>query len=141
MSKRKKSYNRMREENPYYVEKMMEPSNAQYFNPYYNMQMNNMNNQMYDNNFKNGFNYGNIMELLSTIDFKNLNNIMSFMSDGFDINNFNLGNFNSNNINNTYNHEIIISFFNSLKPILGIDYSNIADKFIQFYMDEINGEK
>lgn len=140
MSKRKKSYDKVHEGNPYYTGKLMEPNNMQYLNPYYYMQMHNMGNPVYGNNFRNDFNYGNIMETLNNMDLKNLNNIMSLISDGFDINNFNLEKF-IGDINNTYDNEIIISFFNSLKPLLGIDYSNIVDKFIQFYMDEINGEK
>ena len=117
--------------------------NNQYFNNYPNMAINNV-----QDVFKNGFNLNNIFEFLNSIDFRNLNAIIGLMSDGLDINNINFGNFNNNeetykNYTNqsTYNNEMVINFFNSLKPILRSEFIDIIDNFIQFYMDEINKEK
>lgn len=134
MSKRKKSYeNRMYStpNNIYYDETMVNPNN---FNKstynYPNYLMNNMNG-----------NINNVMDILNNIDFKNLNNMLSFMRDGFDINkasdfinkdiNYNSGIYNEN----------VINLLTSLKFVLKSEFNDIIDKFIQFYMDEINKEK
>lgn len=142
MSKRKKSYNKINDDNNYYNNRMLDLNN-QYFNNYPNMAINNV-----QDVFRNGFNLNNIFEFLNSIDFRNLNAIIGLMSDGLDINNINFGNFNNNeetykNYTNqsTYNNEMVINFFNSLKPILRSEFIDIIDNFIQFYMDEINKEK
>ncbi|OAT86979.1 hypothetical protein [Candidatus Arthromitus sp. SFB-turkey] len=142
MSKRKKSYDKINDDNNYYNNRMLDLNN-QYFNNYPNMAINNV-----QDVFKNGFNLNNIFEFLNSIDFRNLNAIIGLMSDGLDINNINFGNFNNNeetykNYTNqsTYNNEMVINFFNSLKPILRSEFIDIIDNFIQFYMDEINKEK
>ena len=128
--------------NNYYNNRMLDLNN-QYFNNYPNMAINNV-----QDVFRNGFNLNNIFEFLNSIDFRNLNAIIGLMSDGLDINNINFGNFNNNeetykNYTNqsTYNNEMVINFFNSLKPILRSEFIDIIDNFIQFYMDEINKEK
>lgn len=143
MSKRKKSYDKINDDNNYYSNRMIDLNNNQYFNNYSNTPINNI-----QDIFRNGFNLNHIFEMLNNIDFKNLNAIMHLMSDGFDINNINFGNLNNNDgiyknytNNSTYNNEMVINFFNSLKPILGDEFINIIDNFIQFYMDEINKEK
>lgn len=142
MSKRKKSYDKINDDNNYYNNRMLDLNN-QYFNNYPNMAINNI-----QDVFRNGFNLNNIFEFLNSIDFRNLNAIIGLMSDGLDINNINFGNFNNNeetykNYTNqsTYNNEMVINFFNSLKPILRSEFIDIIDNFIQFYMDEINKEK
>lgn len=142
MSKRKKSYDKINDDNNYYNKRMLDLNN-QYFNNYPNMAINNV-----QDVFRNGFNLNNIFEFLNSIDFRNLNAIIGLMSDGLDINNINFGNFNNNeetykNYTNqsTYNNEMVINFFNSLKPILRSEFIDIIDNFIQFYMDEINKEK
>ncbi len=142
MSKRKKSYDKINDDNNYYNNRMLDLNN-QYFNNYPNMAINNV-----QDVFRNGFNLNNIFEFLNSIDFRNLNAIIGLMSDGLDINNINFGNFNNNeetykNYTNqsTYNNEMVINFFNSLKPILRSEFIDIIDNFIQFYMDEINKEK
>lgn len=142
MSKRKKSYDKINDDNNYYNNRMLDLNN-QYFNNYPNMAINNV-----QDVFRNGFNLNHIFEFLNNIDFKNLSAIIGLMSDGLDINNINFGNFNNNeetykNYTNqsTYNNEIVINFFNSLKPILRSEFIDIIDNFIQFYMDEINKEK
>lgn len=142
MSKRKKSYYKINDDNNYYNNRMLDLNN-QYFNNYPNMAINNV-----QDVFRNGFNLNNIFEFLNSIDFRNLNTIIGLMSDGLDINNINFGNFNNNeetykNYTNqsTYNNEMVINFFNSLKPILRSEFIDIIDNFIQFYMDEINKEK
>ena len=142
MSKRKKSYDKINDDNNYYNNRMLDLNN-QYFNNYPNMAINNV-----QDVFINGFNLNNIFEFLNSIDFRNLNAIIGLMSDGLDINNINFGNFNNNeetykNYTNqsTYNNEMVINFFNSLKPILRSEFIDIIDNFIQFYMDEINKEK
>lgn len=142
MSKRKKSYDKINDDNNYYNNRMLDLNN-QYFNNYPNMAINNV-----QDVFRNGFNLNNIFEFLNSIDFRNLNTIIGLMSDGLDINNINFGNFNNNeetykNYTNqsTYNNEMVINFFNSLKPILRSEFIDIIDNFIQFYMDEINKEK
>lgn len=142
MSKRKKSYDKINDDNNYYNNRMLDLNN-QYFNNYPNMAINNVQDVL-----RNGFNLNNIFEFLNSIDFRNLNAIIGLMSDGLDINNINFGNFNNNeetykNYTNqsTYNNEIVINFFNSLKPILRSEFIDIIDNFIQFYMDEINKEK
>ena len=142
MSKRKKSYDKINDNNNYYNNRMLDLNN-QYFNNYPNMAINNV-----QDVFRNGFNLNNIFEFLNSIDFRNLNAIIGLMSDGLDINNINFGNFNNNeetykNYTNqsTYNNEMVINFFNSLKPILRSEFIDIIDNFIQFYMDEINKEK
>ncbi len=142
MSKRKKSYDKINDDNNYYNNRMLDLNN-QYFNNYPNMAINNV-----QDVFRNGFNLNHIFEFLNNIDFKNLSAIIGLMSDGLDINNINFGNFNNNeetykNYTNqsTYNNEIVINFFNSLKPILRSEFMDIIDNFIQFYMDEINKEK
>ena len=116
MSKRKKSYDKINDDNNYYNNRMLDLNN-QYFNNYPNMAINNV-----QDVFKNGFNLNNIFEFLNSIDFRNLNAIIGLMSDGLDINNINFGNFNNNeetykNYTNqsTYNNEMVINFFNSLK--------------------------
>ena len=111
MSKRKKSYDR-----------------AEYENNYYN-------NRLIDSNY--------IMDVLNNVDINNLNNIFSLLSNGFDINNnFNVENKTNNIFDEIHNkNEIIINFLNSLKPLLGIEFGNIIDRFIDFYMEEINSEK
>lgn len=140
MSKRKKSYqSRMYDpsNNTYYDERMVNPNSFNNSYNYPNFPMNGLNNN---------FNLNNIFDILNNIDLKNLNNILSFMTDGFDINKFNAADFmpESNLKNyedkNSYN-EIIINFFNSLKPILKIEFNDMLDRFIQFYMDELNKEK
>lgn len=143
MSKRKKSYDKINDDNNYYSNRMIDLNNNQYFNNYSNTPINNI-----QDIFRNGFNLNHIFEMLNNIDFKNLNAIMHLMSDGFDINNINFGNLNNNDgiyknytNNSTYNNEMVINFFNSLKPILGDEFINVIDNFIQFYMDEINKEK
>lgn len=142
MSKRKKSYDKINDDNNYYNNRMLDLNN-QYFNNYPNMAINNV-----QDVFRNGFNLNHIFEFLNNIDFKNLSAIIGLMSDGLDINNINFGNFNNNeetykNYTNqsTYNNEIVINFFSSLKPILRSEFMDIIDNFIQFYMDEINKEK
>lgn len=142
MSKRKKSYDKINDDNNYYNNRMLDLNN-QYFNNYPNMAINNV-----QDVFRNGFNLNNIFEFLNSVDFRNLNAIIGLMSDGLDINNINFGNFNNNeetykNYTNqsTYNNEMVINFFNSLKPILRSEFIDIIDNFIQFYMDEINKEK
>lgn len=142
MSKRKKSYDKINDDNNYYNNRMLDLNN-QYFNNYPNMAINNV-----QDVFRNGFNLNHIFEFLNNIDFKNLSAIIGLMSDGLDINNINFGNFNNNeetykNYTNqsTYNNEIVINFFSSLKPILRSEFIDIIDNFIQFYMDEINKEK
>lgn len=142
MSKRKKSYDKINDDNNYYNNRMLDLNN-QYFNNYPNMAINNV-----QDVFRNGVNLNNIFEFLNSIDFRNLNAIIGLMSDGLDINNINFGNFNNNeetykNYTNqsTYNNEMVINFFNSLKPILRSEFIDIIDNFIQFYMDEINKEK
>ena len=142
MSKRKKSYDKINDDNNYYNNRMLDLNN-EYFNNYPNMAINNV-----QDVFRNGFNLNNIFEFLNSIDFRNLNAIIGLMSDGLDINNINFGNFNNNeetykNYTNqsTYNNEMVINFFNSLKPILRSEFIDIIDNFIQFYMDEINKEK
>ena len=142
MSKRKKSYDKINDDNNYYNNRMLDLNN-QYFNNYPNMAINNV-----QDVFRNGFNLNNIFEFLNSIDFRNLNAIIGLMSDGLDINNINFGNINNNeetykNYTNqsTYNNEMVINFFNSLKPILRSEFIDIIDNFIQFYMDEINKEK
>ena len=142
MSKRKKSYDKINDDNNYYNNRMLDLNN-QYFNNYPNMAINNV-----QDVFRNGFNLNNIFEFLNSIDFRNLNAIIGLMSDGLDINNINFGNFNNNeetykNYTNqsTYNNEMVINFFNSLKPILRSEFIDIIDNFKQFYMDEINKEK
>lgn len=142
MSKRKKSYDKINDDNNYYNNRMLDLNN-QYFNNYPNMAINNV-----QDVFRNVFNLNNIFEFLNSIDFRNLNAIIGLMSDGLDINNINFGNFNNNeetykNYTNqsTYNNEMVINFFNSLKPILRSEFIDIIDNFIQFYMDEINKEK
>lgn len=73
------------------------------------------------------------------MDFRKLATLMNLVSDGFDINNINFENSNYKNMNNsTYVNESVINFFIALKPILGIEIGNIIDKFIEFYMSEIN---
>lgn len=117
MSKRKKSYNRVYD---------------------CNYGLNNDSNQclMYQDNLYKMFN------TLGNMDFRNLINIISLISDGFDINDIKLDKFNYENINNgTYINENVINFFVALKPILGIEIGNIIDKFIEFYMNEINNEE
>lgn len=143
MSKRKKSYDEINDDNNYYSNRMIDLNNNKYFNSYPNMVINNV-----QDVFRNGFNLNHIFEFLNNIDFKNLNAIMGLMSDGLDINNINFGNFNNNeetykNYTNqsTYNNEMVINFFNSLKPILRNEFIDIIDNFIQFYMDDINKEK
>ena len=142
MSKRKKSYDKINDDNNYYNNRMLDLNN-QYFNNYPNMAINNV-----QDVFRNVFNLNNIFEFLNSIDFRNLNAIIGLVSDGLDINNINFGNFNNNeetykNYTNqsTYNNEMVINFFNSLKPILRSEFIDIIDNFIQFYMDEINKEK
>lgn len=142
MSKRKKSYDKINDDNNYYNNRMLDLNN-QYFNNYPNMAINNV-----QDVFRNGFNLNHIFEFLNSIDFKNLSAIIGLMSDGLDINNINFGNFNNNEetyknytSQSTYNNEIVINFFNSLKPILRSEFIDIIDNFIQFYMDEINKEK
>ena len=143
MSKRKKGYNRMHDD--YNNDRIPEVNNLnnQYFNTfpnYPNMYMNNPQNIL-----ENGINFNNLFDFLNNVDIKNLNTLVSLISDGFDINNFgmNLENnyktYNSENIFNT--NESIINFLNSLKPILRVEVRDIIDKFIKFYMDELNGEK
>ena len=83
------------------------------------------------------------MYVLNNVDINNLNNIFSLLSNGFDINNnFNVENKTNNIFDEIHNkNEIIINFLNSLKPLLGIEFGNIIDRFIDFYMEEINSEK
>ena len=128
MSKRKKSYDKINDDNNYYNNRMLDLNN-QYFNNYPNMAINNV-----QDVFRNGFNLNNIFEFLNSIDFRNLNAIIGLMSDGLDINNINFGNFNNNeetykNYTNqsTYNNEMVINFFNSLKPILRSEFIDIID--------------
>ena len=143
MSKRKKSYeNRMYDtSNTYYDERMMNTHN--FNNGAYNFGNFPMNNPNVPNN---NFNLNNIFDILNNIDFKNLNNIMSFMTDGFDINKFNMSDYVPENNFKNYdfknsNNEMLINFLNSLKPILKIEFIDLLDRFIQFYMDEVNSEK
>lgn len=139
MSKRKKSYDRAEYENNYYNNNRLIDSNyvGNNFNPYLNtkFQFNNFN-DIYNN-------LNNIMDVLNNVDINNLNNIFSLLSNGFDINNnFNVENKTNNIFDEIHNkNEIIINFLNSLKPLLGIEFGNIIDRFIDFYMEEINSEK
>lgn len=89
-------------------------------------------------------NYNNIVDLLNNIDVNNLRNVISMIFNGNDINNFNFNDLNKevNYIDNIYNrNEAVINFFNCLKVVLKDEFSEIMDKFIKFYMDEINNEK
>lgn len=145
MSKRKKSYDRI------------DYTNGYYNNGYYNSRMMDCNAQIpnysftpYNNNFLtnniqdtyNKLNFNNMIDVLNNIDMNNLNNIVSLLSNGVDINN----NLNYENLYNNFGefqnrNEVLINFLNSLKPMLGIEFSEIIDKFIDFYMEEINKEK
>ncbi len=104
-------------------------------------------NYYYDQNrlpYNNIFtNYNNILDLLNNIDVNNLKNAISMIFDGNDINkfNFNNGNKEVNSIDIYNRNEVIINFFNSLKGILKEDFYEIVDRFIGFYMDEINKER
>ncbi|AID44245.1 hypothetical protein SFBM_0306 [Candidatus Arthromitus sp. SFB-mouse-Japan] len=138
MSKRKKSYDRAEYENNYYNNRLIDSNYVgNNFNPYLNtkFQFNNFN-DIYNN-------LNNIMDVLNNVDINNLNNIFSLLSNGFDINNnFNVENKTNNIFDEIHNkNEIIINFLNSLKPLLGIEFGNIIDRFIDFYMEEINSEK
>ncbi len=99
----------------------------------------------YQSMFKNNANLNNILGLLNYIDLGKLNNIISFMYNGIDINSF--GDIDIPNTNksieniNVYDSEIILNFLNSLKPILGNEFGSVVDRFIQFYIDDINKEK
>ncbi len=99
----------------------------------------------YQSMFKNNANLNNILGLLNYIDLGKLNNIIYFMYNGIDINSF--GDIDIPNTNksieniNVYDSEIILNFLNSLKPILGNEFGSVVDRFIQFYIDDINKEK
>lgn len=96
----------------------------------------------YLNNFQRGINFNNILSMINQDDINRLYNVINLISNGFDINNINFKNDENTNFNNcTYNSEDIINFFNSLKPFLGMEINSIIDKFLDFYMDEINMDK
>ncbi|BAK80801.1 hypothetical protein [Candidatus Arthromitus sp. SFB-rat-Yit] len=134
MSKRKKYNNKIEYENGCYDNRFIDNN----FNSYlYNrgFQTNNFN-DMYKN-------LNNMIGVLNNMDIDNLNNIFSLISNGFDINNnVNIPN-NKENIFDEINNktEIVINFLNSLKPLLGIEFTHIINKFIDFYMEEVNSEK
>lgn len=138
MSKRKKYYNK---ENIYCDDGKKNINNS--YMDYGNYQ------NIFPNNYQdilgNNINWNNIMSIVNSPEFKKLNNIISLMNNGVDINNF--GNFDFQNDSeefrkmDIYNSEIILGFFNSLKPILGNEFGDVIDRFIQFYMDDINKEK
>lgn len=97
----------------------------------------------YLNNFQRGINFNNILSRISQEDIDRLFNIANIISNGFDINNMNFKDDNENSNFNacTYNSEDIVNFFNSLKPFMGVEINLIIDKFLNFYMDEINIDK
>lgn len=80
----------------------------------------------------------NILCTLTKEDINRINTAINLISNGFNINELNykneIGDF-------TYRNEVIINFFNSLKPFMGMEMSNIIDKFLTFFMDEINRDK
>ncbi len=132
MSKRKKSYDRV-EFSPNYYNRIGEPQYNYPYNPF-NFQI--------PQDTYNKMNFNNMLDVLNNIDMNNLNNIFSLLSNGVDINN----NLNNEYTQNTFKgiknkNEVVINFFNSLKPILGDEFYEIIDRFIEFYMEEINREK
>lgn len=135
MSKRKKSYDRVEYSNDYYNNRMMDfnTSTPNYsFNPYNTNYLLNNPNDIY-----NKLNFNNMLNVLNNIDLNNLNSIVSLLSNGVDINGSlynNFGDFQNRN-------EVLINFLNSLKPMLGVEFTGLIDRFIEFYMKEINDEK
>lgn len=88
-------------------------------------------------------NYNNIVDLLNNIDMNNLKNAISMIFNGNDINkfNFNEGNTEVNSIDIYNRNEVIINFFSCLKVVLRQEFCDVIDRFIEFYMDEINKER
>ena len=139
MSKRKKSYNKINEN----IYSNQQNNISDSYMDYGNYQ-NTFSNSVQDI-FRNNINWNNIMNIMNSPEFRKINSIISLMSNGVDINNFDNLNFQNGDGDfekmDVYNSELVLRFFNSLKPLLGNEFGDIIDRFIQFYMDDINKEK